>query len=159
MHFRDKVVMALASGGYVGYIPLASGTFGSLIGLLLCLGLSHVPFLITLIILIIFIFISIWISDQAEKQAGKKDPGLVVIDEIAGMAVTLLGIPFTLQNAIWGFLIFRFFDIVKPFPIRRIDKRLPGGYGIVLDDVLAGVYGNIAMRMIISYSYFNGLFN
>ena len=89
---------------------------------------------------------AIWIAGEAEKMLGKKDPGCIVIDEIAGMAVTLLAIPFTLQNAIAGFLLFRFFDVLKPPPIRTIDKKVHGGVGIVLDDVIAGVFANLVLR-------------
>ena len=79
----------------------------------------------------------------------RNDPGCVVIDEIAGIMVAFWGIEFNALTAITGFFIFRFFDILKPFPIRHIEKRLKGGLGIVMDDVLAGVFGNILLRLIL----------
>ncbi len=84
---------------------------------------------------------------MAEKILKKKDPGCIVIDEIAGIMVTLLGFQFHVGSALAGFIIFRFFDILKPFPIGTIDKRLTGGTGIVADDVAAGVLSNIILRV------------
>jgi len=80
---------------------------------------------------------------------GGKDPSSIVIDEIAGMTVTLLGIPLTPFSLILGFLVFRAFDILKPFPIRLLDQKVPGGAGIVLDDVMAGIYGNLLIRIVL----------
>jgi len=96
-----------------------------------------------------FILFSILVADITEKIVSQKDPGCIVIDEYAGMLVTFLGIQFTWVSAVFGFFIFRFFDILKPVPIRTLEKKLPGGAGVVLDDVLAGVFSNIALRIIL----------
>ena len=85
---------------------------------------------------------------MAEKILKQNDPGCIVIDEIAGIMVTFLSLPFNTITVIAGFLIFRFFDILKPFPIRPIERKLAGGTGIVMDDLLAGVYSNIALRLL-----------
>ena len=85
----------------------------------------------------------------AEKVLKKKDAGEIVIDEIAGLIVTFIGIPLTLKTVIIGFIIFRAFDILKPFPIRFLEKKVAGGPGIVLDDVLAGLYANLILRLAI----------
>jgi phosphatidylglycerophosphatase A len=79
----------------------------------------------------------------------KKDPGCIVIDEIAGIMVTFIGLPFNITTAVPGFLIFRLFDILKPFPIRYIERKLSGGAGVVLDDVAAGIYSNLSLRVVI----------
>lgn len=146
MNSRDKAVVCLATGFYTGKIPLAPGTFGTLPGLFLCFFLAGTSLQAAILLVFILIGLSIWIAGEAEKIVGKKDPGCIVIDEIAGMAVTLVGIPFTIQTAVAGFLLFRFFDIIKPPPIRTVDKKLHGGAGIVLDDVIAGIFANIVLR-------------
>ena len=87
--------------------------------------------------IIAFILFAVYIAQQTEQMLRKKDPGMIVIDEIAGLMVTLAGVPFNLKTALAGFVIFRVFDIQKPFPIRILEKKVGGGSGIVLDDVLA----------------------
>ena len=145
--FRDKTVVWLATGFYTGNIPRAPGTFGTLPGLLLCFFLARLPLAVSILLVLFLIGLAIWIAGEAEKMLGEKDPGCIVIDEIAGMAVTLLAMPFTWQTAAAGFLLFRFFDVLKPPPIRTIDKKVHGGVGIVLDDVIAGMFANLALRM------------
>jgi len=147
MSFWDKAVVCLATGFYTGNIPKAPGTFGTLPGLFLCFFLAQIPAVASILLIIILIVLAIWIAGRAETVLGKKDPGCIVIDEIVGMAVTLAVQPFNLVTAAVGFLLFRFFDILKPWPIRAIDRRLHGGLGIVLDDVIAGVFANIALRI------------
>ena len=100
---------------------------------------------------ILIIFFAIWIANAAEKILRKNDPGCIVIDEIAGMVVTLIGLPFNLTTALIGFIIFRFFDILKPFPIRTLDKHLSGGIGVVADDVVAGIFSNVIVRILLYY--------
>jgi len=147
MSFRDRVVVFLATGFYTGNIPKAPGTFGTLPGLCLCFFLARLPWPISILLIFILIAVAVWLAGQAEKVIGQKDPGCIVIDEIAGMTVTLAALPFTLYTAIAGFVLFRFFDIVKPAPIKSIDRRLHGGIGIVLDDVIAGIFANIILRV------------
>lgn len=148
MNFKEKLVMFLATGCFVGNIPIAPGTFGSIAGLLFCLFLSRASFLFASLIVIVFIIFAIWIAGEAEKIVKQKDPGRIVIDEIAGIMVTLLGLPFNVISAISGFFIFRILDIIKPFPIRSIENKLSGGAGIVMDDVAAGIMGNCMLRLI-----------
>ena len=106
-------------------------------------------------VVLIFILLAIWISGAAAKTLKRKDPGCIVIDEIAGMVVTFIGLPFTLTTAVLGFILFRILDILKPFPISTIDQRLSGGLGIVADDVVAGIFANVIVRILlfILYSY------
>ncbi|NNK85711.1 MAG: phosphatidylglycerophosphatase A [Desulfobacterales bacterium] len=148
MNFKEKVVLFIATGCFIGKIPFAPGTFGSLAGILLSFILSKTGELVAIFCLVVFIIFSIWIANDAEKILNKKDPGSIVIDEIAGMAVTLIGLPFNVFYVATGFIVFRVLDISKPFPIRYIEKRLPGGAGIVLDDVAAGIIANVILRII-----------
>ncbi len=86
--------------------------------------------------------VSIWAADRAETISGCDDPGFIVIDEIAGMMVTLFGHPFTIGIVLAGFFLFRILDVLKPFPIGLLEKKVPGGAGVVVDDVVAGMLGN-----------------
>ena len=149
MNFREKAVLFLATGFYVGNIPPAPGTLGSLIGLALCFLLAGIKLPPAIILAVLFIGFAVWIAHAAEKTLKKKDPGCIVIDEVAGMVVTLIGLPFNLTTAVIGFIIFRILDILKPFPIRTLDKRLAGGIGIVADDVVAGIFANIILRLLL----------
>ena len=151
MKLRDEAVVFLATGFYIGNIPFAPGTFGSILGLPLCFVLAGLKLPLAIIFTVLFIIVAVWIANGAEKVLKKNDPGCIVIDEIAGMAVTLVGLPFNLTTALIGFIIFRILDILKPFPIRSLDKRVSGGVGIVLDDVVAGIFANLLLRLIIVY--------
>ena len=152
MNFREKAVLFLATGFYVGNIPPAPGTLGSLIGLALCFLLAGIQLPPAIVLAVLFIGFAVWIAHAAEKTLKKKDPGCIVIDEVAGMVVTLIGLPFNLTTAVIGFIIFRILDILKPFPIRTLDKRLAGGIGIVADDVVAGIFANIILRVLLYIS-------
>jgi len=138
----------LATGFGVGYSPVAPGTLGTLVAIPIYYFLSNISPPTYEITLIGFFFFSVWISESAEIFFGKKDDQRIVIDEIMGFLITMLWVPKTPILMIIGFFLFRFFDILKPFPIRRLEKRLRGGYGVVLDDVMAGVYANIVLRLI-----------
>ena len=148
MNFKDKSVMAFATGFFAGYIPFAPGTFGSIVGIPLCFLLSRTKLSVAILFILIFIFFAIWISNRAEKILKQNDPGCIVIDEIAGIMVAFIGLPFNTISLAAGFVTFRFFDILKPFPIRYIERKFAGGAGIVMDDLMAGVYSNIVLRLL-----------
>ena len=139
--------MFLATGGFVGNIPVAPGTFGSLLGIPLCYAFSKVGLPLAVSGMLGLIAVAIWIAQLAETITNQKDPGKIVIDEIAGMVVTLIGVPFHLTSVVTGFFIFRALDILKPFPIRLLERRISGGAGVVLDDVAAGIFSNILVRL------------
>jgi len=148
---REKCVVLLATGCYAGYIPIASGTFGTLVGMPLCYFLSRLGPLEGMLFIVVFAGSAVWISGEAESVFKKKDSGLIVIDEMAGFLVTLFLIPWTAKSVVSGFFLFRLMDIAKPFPIRRLEAKLPGGWGVVGDDVLAGIYANIALRVLMKF--------
>ncbi|MDL2321328.1 phosphatidylglycerophosphatase A [Desulfosarcina sp. OttesenSCG-928-B08] len=143
---REKIILFLATGGLIGYAPKAPGTFGSLAALPLCLGLTVLPWKAAVFTIFALTLGSVWISGAAASILDQSDPKSVVIDEICGMAIALAGLPLTPASAFFGFALFRFFDILKPFPIRWIDRNISGGWGIMLDDVLAGIFANILLR-------------
>jgi phosphatidylglycerophosphatase A len=147
MKFHERAVLCVATGFFIGNLPFAPGTFGSLIGLPICFLLSRLDILKALICIMVFILFAMGIASAAEKIIKQRDPGQIVIDEIAGLMVTLAGLPFSMKTALAGFIIFRVFDILKPFPIRMLDRSVGGGSGIVLDDVMAGIYGNLIIRL------------
>jgi phosphatidylglycerophosphatase A len=147
MQLRRPIVLFCATGGGIGYLPKAPGTFGSLVGLLPCWALSHLDTVSAAAVALLFIGAACWAAHAAEAYLEKKDSRHIVIDEIAGMMITLLGLPFNAMTAAFGFLIFRFLDILKPFPIRLAEQKLPGGIGVVFDDVGAGILGNLMLRL------------
>lgn len=149
MNFKQKAVMFLATGCFIGNISFAPGTLGSILGLPLCFFFSKMDLAVAAAATVILIFAAVWIAHEAEKFLQQKDPNTIVIDEIAGLVVTLLGLPFNLFCVAAGFLIFRLLDIFKPFPIRLLENRLSGGTGIVMDDVAAGLASNLILRIIL----------
>ena len=150
-----RFILILATGFGVGYSPIAPGSLGTLVAIPVYYFLSNISSPIYEITLIGFFFLSVWISENAEIFFGKKDDQRIVIDEIMGFLVTMLWVPKTAILMVVGFFLFRFFDILKPFPIRHLEKRFKGGFGVVLDDVMAGVYGNIILQMILVIKLFS----
>jgi phosphatidylglycerophosphatase A len=141
-------ISLLATGFGVGYSPVAPGTLGTLIAIPVYYFLSAIPSPIYEITLIGFFFLSVWISENAEIFFGKKDDQRIVIDEMMGFLITMLWVPKATHFIVIGFFLFRLFDILKPFPIRRLERGLKGGFGVVLDDVIAGVYANIILHLV-----------
>ena len=146
MKFRQNWVVFIATGAYIGYIPKAPGTFGSIWGVLLAFWISRLPGLTAAICLAGLFFLAIWASGYTQKIIARKDPGCIVIDEVVGVVVGFIGLPFNLYTVIAGFVLFRIFDIFKPFPVNWIDKHVSGGLGVVLDDVAAGMYAHLMLR-------------
>ncbi len=142
---RTKITEIIASCFYIGYIPKAPGTYGSLFALLL---ISQFNILTQNIALIIFIIIGLIFSTLMEKHTGENDDQRIVIDEFVGMLITFYLVKPELSYLAIGFILFRLYDIYKPYPIKKIQK-LPSGWGIMLDDILAGVYARIVLQIII----------
>ena len=174
----DYVALAIATCG-VGYLPLAPGTWGSLVGIgvyVLVRGIAmrlffgvaagrnfnllHIYYGVIALELAaagIITLVGIWAASRTEKLSGRKDPGKVVIDEVAGQFIALIPVPFVLQAAWWpailAFILFRFFDIVKPYPADKLES-LHGGLGIMADDIVAGAYAAIVMALAVVISWF-----
>ena len=140
----SKFFEVLATFFYVGYLPKCPGTFGTL-ATLPVIWFCQSSVLYILLAVILFFMGKIATEDRIQKT-GREDPKEVVIDEVVGMMVTMLFIPLSVVSLAIGFILFRFFDILKPFYIRRLEK-IPGGYGVMLDDLLAGVYANIILHL------------
>lgn len=144
-----RLVLFIASGFGAGYLPKAPGTWGSLVALPLHFLLRQLSLPLYAVALAGIIILAVVVSGSAEKALDSKDPGVVVIDEIAGMLITLLGAPQVWWAYAAGFLFFRIFDIAKPFPVRWLDQHLQGGVGIVADDLAAGVYALLCLRLLV----------
>ncbi|CAG1066425.1 phosphatidylglycerophosphatase A [uncultured bacterium] len=144
-----KVSAFLATGAYIGHIPVMPGTFGTLWGLPAAWAISGLAPAPQAAVIIAASVLAIFISGRACEHLGRHDPSSIVIDEICGYLVGIFLLPFTAFNAILVFILFRFFDIVKPWPISLLDRKVGGGAGVVLDDIAAGVYANIAAHLVL----------
>ena len=141
-------VHLLAFGFGAGMAPAAPGTVGTVIGLLIYLPLSllnHIPYLLMVVVISLA---GIWLCGITARDLDTHDHPGIVWDEIAGYLVTMVGAPPGWQWMILGFVLFRLFDIWKPWPIRPIDRRVGGGVGIMLDDVVAGVFAALCMQLV-----------
>jgi phosphatidylglycerophosphatase A len=143
-------VLFLASAGYVGYIPVASGTFGSMVAVPLFWGFdalraTSVP--LYLLAYVAAVAAACWIAGRADAYLQEHDSHKIVIDEVVGYLAATLFVAPTWRHALAAFVIFRALDVVKPFPAGYIDEHFPGGYGVVLDDVVSGFYSNLALRL------------
>jgi phosphatidylglycerophosphatase A len=142
----QRIGLAIATCGGSGYFPIAPGTVGSAVGLAVCLAVRApgIPWL-ELAAIAVTIGAGAWAATVAEQALERRDPGPVVIDEVAGMLVTMALVPLSVATAAVGFLLFRALDVLKPFPADRLE-RAPRGWGIMLDDVVAGLYANLALQ-------------
>jgi phosphatidylglycerophosphatase A len=138
-----KLALAFVTCGYIGYLPYAPGTWASILG---CILLYFLPGVLShpLTVLLITIVAILCINRMGLPE---KDPSYIVVDELAGICVTMVGQGLGLSNLLKGFILFRIFDILKPFPVRRLEG-LPKGYGIVADDIMAGIYANAALLLL-----------
>lgn len=147
MNYAERFILFSATGAGSGRAPAAPGTFGTLAGIPVVLLFLVIPSSMQVFFTLVVILFAVWTSDRAEKLIGQSDPGCIVIDEIAGFTVAMAGIPISVLSVISGFLIFRVFDIIKPFPVRFFEKNFHGGAGVVLDDVAAGLFSTIVLRI------------
>ncbi len=145
MTLGRRAALVLATGFGSGYSPVAPGTAGSAVGVLLFLPLVHAPLWVQLAAVVVVYLLGVAASKVAAEVAGRKDPGIAVVDEIVGQWITYLALPFTPATALAGFVLFRVMDVVKPWPARQLEA-LPGGWGIMTDDVFAGIWANLALR-------------
>ena len=145
---NDKFVKALATGFGSGFAPFAPGTAGTVVAIPVYLIFSPLSWPLYLLSALALTFLAVYVSQEAEKLFQKKDAPQIVIDEIAGFMWTMFLAAPTGWHILLGFVFFRLFDIVKPFPARFFQSRLPGGYGIVLDDMAAGIYANLSLLIL-----------
>ncbi len=145
-----RLGLFLATCGYLGYVPIAPGTFGSALGLAVFFAVrSTGSVAVELAVIAILFAVGVWSGTEAEHHFGGVDPGPIVLDEVVGMLITLALLPVTPAGAIVGFLVFRVLDVVKPWPSAGFEK-LPGGLGVMADDGMAAIYGNLLMRGLIA---------
>lgn len=135
-----RLIHLLAYGFGAGYAPRAPGTFGTLVAVPLYLALREVDLTYYLATVAALFALGVWICGVTERDLGTDDAPGIVWDEIVGFLIAMIAAPAGWWWIVAGFALFRFFDIVKPFPIRLLDQRVPGGLGVMLDDALAGVY-------------------
>lgn len=151
-HLLNEKLIKLAAAGFgSGYAPLAPGTAGSLVGIPLYLAFSVMPWPVWLITIAALTCLAWYLAEEAEKLFGRKDAPCIVIDEIAGLQWTLFLVVPTLLHTVLGFVLFRLFDVLKPFPARLFQERLPGGYGVVADDLAAAVYAAAVLHALMRF--------
>ena len=145
----NRVGLFIATCGYLGYVPVAPGTFGSAAGLAVFFLIRSSGSVVAEVAAIVVLFaIGIWSGTVAEHHFGGVDPAPVVMDEVVGMLITLAFLPVSTTGAFVGFLVFRVLDVFKPWPSARFE-RLPGGLGVMADDGMAAIYGNVTMHGLI----------
>lgn len=143
-----RLAVFVATVGYCGYFPIAPGTVGSAAGLVFYLLVWWRQSPVVELGLIVGLFAAgVWAATIAERYFGGIDPGPIVMDEVVGMLITLAFIPVGWSAALAGFVLFRIFDVFKPYPAGRFEK-LHGGLGVMADDAMAAVYANITLRLV-----------
>ena len=168
-HLSDYFTIAFSTFG-VGFLPLAPGTWGSIVGVLIYLAyrylMASVKFLlldlgwvyqqynaffytVTAVLLVAFCLFAVWASTRAVKLFKSKDPQKVVVDEVIGQLIVFAFVPFSISRwlIVAGFLLFRIFDIWKPYPVKAVEG-LPNGIGVCADDIVAGIYGGVCLSII-----------
>ncbi|MCS7231493.1 MAG: phosphatidylglycerophosphatase A [Elusimicrobiota bacterium] len=147
MKFKKFLIEILATYFYIGYLPSA-GTLATLASFPLVFLFDKLSFLIKLVIIILFLSVSVYISSLAEKNFCNKDDRRIVIDEVVGFLISMFNIRLSFLNLMMGFFIFRFLDIFKIFGFKKLQK-LPSGWGILIDDIFAGILTNISLKLIL----------
>jgi phosphatidylglycerophosphatase A len=141
----NRIAVWIATSGPAGYAPIAPGTFGSLVGVAVCLLISGWSLYAQLAAALAITAVGMWASSVAARHFDRSDPSQVVVDEVAGQVVTLVGLGISWPTVVLGFLLFRALDIIKPWPANRLE-RLHGGRGIMADDLMAALYGHVLLR-------------
>lgn len=154
IRLHRELIVFLATGAYTGFFPFMPGTAGSVVGVLLFIIIASLSTSVYLLTILAFIALSVWVSERAEKIFGRADASQIVIDEVAGYFVTMAFLPYDWRYIVSGFVLFRIFDIAKPYPVNRINDNVHGGVGVVLDDIVAGVYANLLLQVILFFKIF-----
>ena len=146
---KNDIVVFLATGFFTGFLPTMPGTWGTFAGIPLIIITHRLTSIMQAVVTVVFVTFAASIAGRAEILFEDRDARPIVIDEMVGFLITLLWLPLNFVTLCLGFILFRLFDIVKPPPITLVEKRLRGGWGIVLDDVLAGVFANVTLRLLL----------
>jgi phosphatidylglycerophosphatase A len=146
----DQFAKIIATFFGIGYFPIAPGTAATAAGIALAFCLQGHEWVYAVVVFVLFAA-GVPVCGRVEKILKQKDPGIVVLDEVIGVLVALAGLPMTWPVAISVFFLFRAFDMFKIYPINRLETR-PGGWGVILDDVMAGIYTNIIMRIALRWA-------
>ena len=155
MLFVNYLAFLIGTGAGTGFMPKAPGTAGALLGaLLFYFFMGSLSISVQLGIVFIVTLPALWSAAQIKKVSGKSDDQRIVIDEILGVWITLIGAPVSISWVFVGFILFRIFDIAKPFPVNWIDQKWPGARGVIFDDVMAGVYGYVVLQLLIRLGVF-----
>ena len=146
---KNDFVIFLATGFFTGFLPTMPGTWGTFAGIPLVIISHRLTSIMQAVVTVVFVFFAAFIAGRAEILFENRDARPIVIDEMVGFLITLLWLPLNFLTLCLGFFLFRLFDIVKPPPISTVEKRLHGGWGVVMDDVLAGVFANVTLRLLL----------
>jgi phosphatidylglycerophosphatase A len=145
----NRLALLISTFGYVGFFPIAPGTAGSFAALALYALVRWIDLPAVELAAIVAVFaVGVWAATKSEVVLGGTDPGPIVIDEVLGMLVTLAWLPLSLTGVVVGFVLFRVYDVIKPYPARRFEDA-PGGWGVMLDDAMAGLYGQVTLRLLV----------
>lgn len=153
----NSFLLKLATLFGIGKLSKAPGTLATLATIPIWYVLAQAGPLIYMAVVFILFPLGVWASQVYENQSDTHDSKEIVIDEVVGYLITMTWMPFTWQSVLFGFLLFRFFDIVKPPPIRQLDKKIPGGFGVMVDDVAAGIISSILMQLIYNQTNWLGM--
>ncbi len=145
------LAQAISTTLYSGFFPIAPGTVGAAVACFLLWVLPESPPLFLLLLTLVFFFVGVWAAGRAEQIWQEKDPGRINWDEFVGMMTSVLFLPKSWMLLLVAFFVFRIFDVVKPYPVNRAEK-IKSGWGIMLDDIYAGIYTNILMQIIFRWS-------
>jgi len=146
--FNEKISEILATWFYLGKSPKAPGTVGTLGAIPLVFLLTSLDPLIHMLAAVLLVLLAIFVASAHEAKIGVHDSGEIVIDEVVGFVIAMIWLPSTWQAYVLAFLLFRALDILKPFPIGLLDKKVQGGMGVVVDDLAAGILTNIVLQVI-----------
>ena len=146
---KNDLIIFLATGCFTGFLPKMPGTWGTFAAIPIVIITHRTTTTVQTVTAVIFVAIASWIAGRAEILFEGRDARPIVIDEMVGFLITLLWLPLNFLTLFLGFFLFRLFDIVKPPPISTVEKRLHGGWGIVLDDLVAGVFANVTLRLLL----------
>ena len=147
---RFLVIVGATAGG-AGLSPIAPGTVGTVVGVALFWLMARLPLYAYVVLLVGLIALAVWLAGLSQRVFPGEDNQHIVIDEVVGRRTATIAVPFTYKTAIAAFIVFRVFDIAKPWPIRWIDDHVHGGFGVVLDDVVAGVLGCVVLHFALHF--------